>query len=409
LSIKLSDLLRFDIKPFLYGVLLSRIKTNDNKDIPDSVYVYTDFRSSKAVNYTDFNFKKYSSKLREKYNNASGYKNWHIKRVTDSSMKLIFPIKNDLNLDIIELNRSIYKKLLQENWLYTDDNILNESQKMFVRGFMETRGSFDLNSYFSQDYYYNNRTELKRMQIFAEFMNIPINYLNFNPRELQKDYLRGNKRNTQIRFNVFYYAKVIGFLNHYKALIFEKNYSAFEKKHIKNNVIYFDVGVKRPNNDTSFVNYLNFFTDNIYKQELTKEKVQHIRKNLGFDKNKNGNEKEIRSQTIVEIFDLITPDKCNLCGTTKTFTRKATGRQAFEIHHMIPFHQGKQYDNMANLVKLCSTCHDSLKRGRATKDEQVKNIITILHNNHSVYEYTSAALGVNDIHDLSAQIYNMLG
>ena len=63
MAVKLKDLLNFDIKPFLFGVLFSRIVSDEKKEIPEELYVYTAFRASKAVNFSDFSFKEYSSKV----------------------------------------------------------------------------------------------------------------------------------------------------------------------------------------------------------------------------------------------------------------------------------------------------------------------------------------------------------
>src|SRR5690625_1786812 len=411
MTIKLSDLLNFDIKPFLFGTLFSRIITDEDAEIPEQIYVYTNFRASKAVNYTDFDFRQYSERLVDIYNRASGYRNWQVQRVSDSSMKLIFTIENNLHIPIEQINNLVHQKLMQESWLYADADTLDEAQKMFMRGYMETRGSIDLTrKYIAQDYFYNNRIELKRVQIFIDFLNIPLSYLNFNPRELQGDYVTGNmRRNTQFRINLFYYAKEIGFLNEYKALIFEKGYKTEDVKLIDGDVIYYDVLPPERNDSVSFIKYINFFSNNIYKQDLNKRKVEHLRKNLGLDQKDNVYGHQTRNQTIISLFDEIAPDKCGICGTTETFLRKKTGRQAFEIHHVIPFHKGKQYDNIANLVKLCPTCHDSLKKGRAPKEQQIEHIILILHNHPEIYEYTSSMLGIEPINELAREIYTMLG
>ena len=76
---------------------------------------------------------------------------------------------------------------------------------------------------------------------------------------------------------------------------------------------------------------------------------------------------------------------------------------------MIPFHNGVEYDNIANLVKLCPTCHASLKKGASPKIKQVSNLITILHKQEAVYEYTSAALGIDNINELAETIWSLLG
>lgn len=403
--INASDLVRFDIKPFLLGILFSRIMPI--KNIPETFYVYTNFRVSKAVNYTDFDFIKYSEKLVRKYNEFSGYENWKIQSAKKGSMELRFYIKNDLNIGTSEFYNLIYKKTMQEDFMFTQELTLDK--RLFLIGFMETRGSIDLNRpYISQDYFYDNTFELKRIQLITDHMNIPYGYVNFNPRNLQDDYVSGRrKRNTQFRINIHYYSRLIGYINEYKALVYEKAWRANTKR-FKDNIITYDVSLPNIKDSVAFIKYLNFFTNNIYKKELNKEKIESLREMLGFNKDGNDFSTSNRNKTIIELFDSLYPDKCALCQTEKTFTKK-NGRQAFEIHHIIPFHNGKQYDNIANLVKLCPTCHSSLKKGRATKKTQVENIISLLHEHHEIYEYASSTLGINNINDLAEQVFMMLG
>lgn len=406
MTVSAKDLLKFEIKPFLLGVFFSRIVGSNKEEIPDQFYVYTHFKSSKAVSYVDFDFIVYSSDLKNKYNSFSGYENWEVHKVSPYSVELRFYIKNDLKITTTNFYNLIYQKAIQERWLYEEE--MNIEKRLFMIGFMETRGSVDLSGrYISQDYFYNNTFELKRIQIFTDLINIPYGYLNFNPRNLQEDYISGkNKRNTQFRISIHYYAKIIGFINEYKAKIYENNWKP-QTNSIENGIITFEVELPKVSDTLSFLKYLNFFTNNIYRKELTPNKIENLRKALGFTKNVDSS-KTNRNKTIIELYDQISPDECGLCGTKTTFT-KNNGRQSFEIHHVIPFHNGKQYDNMANLIKLCPTCHSSLKKGRATKQEQIVNLISILHKHPEIFEYTSSTLGIADINNLASEIYYMLG
>lgn len=409
-TVKLKDVLRFEMKPFLLGLLFSRIKSiPESAKVPEQFYVYTSFKSSKAVFKSDFSLKAYAEELVEQYNAVSGYENWEIHKATDSSVQLRLYIENDLQLTVEECYMAIHKKLLSSSdWLYKDE--LTEEKKSFLRGYMETRGSIDLTAkMIAQDYFYNNKFELKRVQILTDMLNLPISYANFNPRHMQPDYVSGkNKRNSQFRINVFFYAKEIGFINKYKAKIFENTYKP-EGKYVKDGVIYYEVNVPEVNNSIYFIKYLNFFTNNIYNKELTTQKVKQLRDEIGFTNASDLDKKKQRNRTIIEIFDNISEDRCAQCGTTETFTKKTNGRQGFEIHHMISYHNGRQYDNIANLVKLCPTCHSSLKRGRASKEEQISNITKILDNHPEVYEYTSSTLGINHMHELAEEIWTLLG
>jgi len=407
ISIKASELLKKEIKPFLFGAFLNRIM--DTKIDKDSYfYCYSKFRNSKAVFKSDFDFIPFAKVLIEKYNRLSGYFNWQIHSVKESSIEIRFYVLNDLSISKTIFYKMLYQKLNSTSWIM-DENI-SEDKKSFIRGFMEPRGSVDTTAkLISQDYFYNDRIELKKAQILTDMMNLPIEYANFNPRNLQPQYISGeNKRNAQFRINVFFYASKIGFLNDYKALIFDKSYSSLGRT-VKDDVIYFSVSLPpRKNDDIVFIKYLNFFTNNIYQKQLTANSIVELRKKLGFEKNVQTS-KYKRDQSIIEIFREISEDKCAICGTTDTFINRTTNRPHFEIHHMISFHNGKEFDNIANLVKLCPTCHDMMKKGAASKETQIKAIIKILGEHHEIYEFTSGYLGLTDINELADKIWTMLG
>jgi len=408
MHINASDLLKYDITPFLFGVLYSRImpKPSDTAN-PKKFYLYTEFKTSKAVSKTIFSLSEYANELVKQYNQVSGYFNWEIYNASDNNVTLRFYIYNDLNINSAEFYNLVYKKLRNSQWLYSDS--ISEDKKNFLRGYMETRGSVDISlKLFAQDYFYNNRFELKRVLLLTDDIGLPVSYANFNPRNMQPQFVSGtNRRNAQFRINLFFYAKEIGFINKYKALVFEKAYKA-SLKTIKNGVIYFHVIVPNINNSVAFIKYINFFTNNIYNKELTPEKINILRREIGFSVSSHLSQQR-RNQTIVELFDELSEDKCALCGTTHTFIKKTNGRQSFEIHHMIPYHNGQKYDNIANFVKLCPTCHHSLKKGCSTKENQIKSIITILGKHPEVFEYTSSALGIENLPELAEEIWNLLG
>lgn len=406
-SIKLSFFLNMEIKPFILGAFLSRTTECEN-DGRRYFYTYTSYKSSKYVFPDDFDFESYPEQLISVLNQYSGHHNWTRTSVTPTQAKLCFYIQNDLEMSKDVFYKTLYGILLNSNWLIIE----NESAKAdFIRGFMELRGSVDTKlKFLTQDYFYSNKRELKKALLLPDVLDIPVGYMNLNARELQPQYVEGtNKRNTQFRINLFYYANKIGFLNDYKAKIFENAYHP-KSKSKKNDITYFDVEAPTPRTYTSqFINNLNFFTNNIYERDLTEELVEKLREQLGINNQSEASSTTNRSQALVEVFNRVSPDKCALCGTTKTFADPNTGRQQFEIHHVISVHNGKQYDNMANLVKLCTTCHDSLKRGRSSKEDQIKSIITILHGNPVVYEFCSEILDIDNINDLAERIQEMLG
>lgn len=405
--IDIKSFLKCDIKPFVCGAFLSRIMEYTD-DLGNSYfYAYSKFKSSKAIYIDDFDFVNYSKIFLDTLNRASGFYNWSICSVSKNSMELRFYVLNSINMSKSMFYRKIYQKLMSSSWILSNDQ--NESKKEFVRGFMELRGSVDTTAkYITQDYFYDNRLELKKAQILTDLMNIPAEYVNFNARDLQPQFVNGiSKRNAQFRINSLYYSNNIGFINHYKAQVFEHTYHSLGKR-IQGDIIYYAVNM--PNSrgdDIAFIRYLNFFTNNIYEKKLTKETIKILREKLNFDTKSNYSSK--RNISLVSLFDEISEDKCAICGTTHTFENRSTGRQYFEIHHVISFCNGQEADNIANLIKLCPTCHDMLKRNRANKETQVNAIRKILHEHEEIFEFASSYLEIDDINDLSEKIWLMLG
>ena len=409
--VKLSEFLRREIKPFLYGVFLSRIMESSLNG-QKYFYAYTSFKSSKYVFRDDFYIKDYvKNEFVDELNHFSGYYNWRIHSVSETSGELRFYILNDLNISKTQFYKLLYQSLIQQDWV--NASVINEQEKAFIRGFMESRGSVDTSrKLIAQDYFYENKQELKKAMILVDMMNLPIEYANFNARDLQPQFVSGeNKRNAQFRINAFYYANRIGFINKYKALIFQKVYWPRGSGVLSDKIQYFYVEPPRSrDDDATFIRYLNFFSNNIYEKDLNSNAIATLRRRLGFKSSDlSGERTERRSRSLIELFNQITPDKCAVCGTTTTFTNRTTGRQHFEVHHVISYYNGQEVDNIANLVKLCPTCHDMLKRGRSPKETQMRAILKILHEHSEIFEFTSSYLGIDDINELGEKIWSLLG
>ncbi len=407
-KLKLSELLaKKEIKPFLYGAFLSRIMTKTISGSP-CFYAYTNFRSSKAVYKDDFNFYSYADELVTSLNHFSGFHNWEKHNVKDTVMELRFYVINDLGITSTQLYSFIYKKLMGCDWLMQEG--LNEEKKAFMRGFMELRGSVDTTTkYIAQDYFFENSIEFKKCQILTNMMDLPLAYANYNPRNLQPQFVSGeNKRNPQFRINLMFYANKIGFINKYKAAIFNNSYYSREKKEI-NGITFFELELSNSKDDSvNFVKMLNFFTNHIYEKKITPAAVIELRKRLGFD-TQSSTSKTSRNRTIIELFNEISEDKCAICGTSETFLNKRTGRQHFEIHHVISYKNGTEFDNIANLVKLCPTCHDMLKKNATAKEKQIKAITKILSEHLEVLEFAKSYLQTDDINEISAEVWQRLG
>lgn len=393
-----------EIKPFLYGAFLNRIMTTKDGTC---FYAYTYFQSSKAVYRDDFDFCVYADEFISSLNHWSGFYNWEKHNVKATAMELRFYVINDLKITQSQFYTLLYKKMLTCDWLSEDG--LNNEKRAFIRGFMELRGSVDTSmKLIAQDYFYNNNVELKKGQILTNMMDLPIAYANFNARNLQPQYVSGeNKRNAQFRINLMFYANQIGFINKYKAKIFDNTYYNRGKKEI-DGITFFNVDLPKTRDDNvKFIKMLNFFTNYIYEKKLTPVAIEELRKRLGFTTS--ASEKSNRNRTIVELFSEISEDKCAICGTTKTFENKRTGRQHFEIHHVVSYKNGVELDNIANLVKLCPTCHDMLKKNATAKGEQIKAIIKILSEHTEILEFAKSYLQIDDINEIAEEIWERLG
>lgn len=403
---RVSELLRRGISPFLYEAFMSRIMSL-TKGGKKYFYCYTSFRVSKAVPPRLFSISNYGPKYIEELNYISGVRDWVIYKCNDSGLEARFYIENDLALTDTSFYNMLHSKFFKESWIH--DEGLTEDKKDFIRGFLELRGSVDTTAkYIAQDYFFNNRIELKKAQIITDFMNVPIKYANYNMRDLQYQFVAGiNKRNPQFRINSFYYAKNIGFLNKYKATIFDNAFSTLGN-HVENNIQYFDLNLPRSNaDDVAFIKYLNFFSNNVYERALTPNAITDLRRRMGFRLDEPNNE-NTRNRTIISLFDEIAPDKCAICGTETTYT-KPDGKQYFEIHHVISRCNGSELDNIANLVKLCPTCHRMMKKNGSSKEDQVRANIKILNEHNEIFEFCSSYLNISDINELAEKIHELLG
>ena len=402
-----SELLKKEIKPFLFGAFLSRIMP-EKIEKPGEFYAYTYFRASKAVYEDDFNFYAYSDELIANFNHYSGFYKWEKHSVKKKNMELRFYVVNDLEITSTQFYNLLYKKLLKCDWITGEE--LNDDKKSFIRGFMELRGSIDLSAkLLAIDYFFKNIVEFKKCQLLTNMMDLPLQYANYNPRDLQPQQVSGEcNRNPQFRVNLMFYANKIGFINKYKATIFNKTFYNRGYREI-NNITLFDVDLPRSRDDSiKFIQMLNFFTNYLYEKKLTPAAVIALRKKLGF-KNNESAEKSNRNRTIIELFNEIAEDKCAICGTTKTFENRKTGKQHFEIHHVISYKNGAELDNIANLVKLCPTCHDMLKKNATLKDQQIKAILKILSEHAEVFEFAKSYLQIDDINEVAEEIWKMLG
>lgn len=403
---KVSEFLRREISPFLYGAFMSRIMSARHRG-KSCFYCYTSFRMSKVAPPRVFSITNYGRTYIDELNYVSGVREWEIHKCTDEGFEGRLYLENDLALTETSFYNMLHSKFFQAPWIHEDG--LTDDKKDFIRGFLELRGSVDTTAkYIAQDYFFHNRVELKKATIITDFMSVPIKYANYNMRDLQYQFVMGiNRRNPQFRINSFYYAKYIGFLNKYKAKVFEKAFNP-RGSSTRNQITYFNVNLPESrSDDVAFIRYLNFFSNNVYEKVLTFRTVEELRRRLGFNTTGETGD-EVRNRTIIALFDMIAPDKCAVCGTETTYT-KPDGRQYFEIHHVISRCNGSELDNIANLVKLCPTCHRMMKKNGSPKEDQTRAIIKILNEHSEIFEFCSSYLNLDNINELAEKIQELLG
>lgn len=61
-------------------------------------------------------------------------------------------------------------------------------------------------------------------------------------------------------------------------------------------------------------------------------------------------------------------NQCEYCREHSSFSRKSDGNKYMEAHHLVPMSQNDKFDNdldvLANIVSLCSECHNRIHYGR---------------------------------------------
>lgn len=323
--------------------------------------------------------------------------------------KAILLIENDLDITKETFFRHLYAKFFNCNWIVYND--LNEDKKHFIRGFCELRGSIDTQrKYISMDYFYDDEFELSKARLLTDFLSVPYYVLNLNFRELQQQYISGtNKRHTQLRLQLNWYAKNIGLLSDYKAEIASIVLNCNSES--VNRVNYFDVSDIKPQGSELFITRINYFINNIYNKTLDENTIAKLRNDFGFDLELE--QKNTRNKHIVELIRYTNPDICVGCTDRykiedRSFIHCRTDRYYFEIHHNISFGNGIDLDHEDNLVKLCPTCHATLKQGVGREKDQKLIIAQILKNSPNVKEFAKNFFNTADLETIIEKIYSHL-
>lgn len=421
--IKISDLIKTKLHPLIHGALLSRLIISDDHRFFAAISSY---QKSTKVNDLEFKFDSYTETYVKKLNLISKSNEWityenYKKNFSYCGFKFhgkekaLYIIENDLKISKQSAFSIIYRKLYTDS-KYIEDDVLSEDKKNFIRGFCELRGSVDTTRpLLAMDYFYDSQLELGKARILNEYMSVPYYIINLNFRQLQNQFLSGdNKRNTQLRLQLSWYSKHIGFINDYKSKIIEKTYFHTGTR-IKDNIKFFLLPEIEHRKSNLFITRLNHFSNKLFDRKLTQNEVKSLRIGLGFELNKEipKNITTKRNREIVELVRLYTADECAGCKnihdiSNRSFTHRKTGRPYFEIHHNISLSNDVDLDHENNLVKLCPVCHSCIKSGVGIPNEQKEIIKKILHNNESIKEFAQEFFDLQNDQLLIKEIFQNL-
>ena len=392
---KVSEFLNNEnIPPFLLGAFYGRYEfTKDDKFI----YTYSAYRNwTKIYNNQELCEKSKISFLGQLNDICKPLSYWIKGTKQFPKTDIVFALENDLNLSKDNFSNRLNRKIVNSEFVYEDD--LTETKKMFIRGFSELRGSLDRNrKLLTMDYIKNSQPETKRVRLLIDNLCVPVYVVNYNFREFQPDYQAGKERETQLRYNVNWYAQNIGFINEYRIAAFKANFY-YTKIRTDGNVTYFDCPQPIKNDNTTFENRIAYYSHNVFGKKLTSNDLCKFKDLIGA----NDNQSEFRRDaSIVNAIRYGTDDVCVCCCDdydieNRSFIERNTGRFHFEIHHMISVGKNKELDDIDNLAKICPACHAMLGRGSADEETQKNCIRKIFKHKPNILQFCKSYFDEND-------------
>ncbi|WP_305865533.1 HNH endonuclease [Helicobacter pylori] len=397
------------IDPFNLGVLLSRFQIKN-----DRIYGVCSYKSSKFVP----DYEKSKVQVLNALNTLSTHPIWQSNQESVTKIKgtFVFILENDLHLD----ENAFYKKLLNlliDNDFFNRSHSMTPNQRLFLSGFFESRGSIDTQrNFLTLDYFFHSPLEFNKFHYLIDHFNIPSEALNFNFRELQPEHAQGiNQRNAQFRIYLNWYLHHIGLFNPYKARIAEH---VFKTTLIYDGIYYKLRDLPRTEyRGNSFTERSHFYLNNIYQQDLDDKNIEKLREQLGWIQK---SEEFKRDSKIINFYRIATPNVCNACcGDYDIKERSFLSLPLYqitqrsdsyytEIHHVISLGKNKELDVLANLAKLCPTCHRALKKGASTEGFQKRLIRNILNRNKGNLEFAQLRFETDDFSTLIDKIYESL-
>ncbi|WQY81292.1 HNH endonuclease [Helicobacter pylori] len=404
-----SRFLNDNIDPFNLGVLLSRFQIKNG-----CIYGVCSYKASKSVH----GYEESKVQVLNALNTLSVHPIWRFNQesVTKIRGTFVFILENDLYLD----ENSFYKKLLNsliDNDFFNHSHSMTPNQKRFLSGFFESRGSIDTQrNFLTSDYFFHSPLEFKKFHYLIDLFHIPSEALNFNFRELQPEHAQGiNQRNAQFRIYLDWYLHHIGLFNPYKARI---AHHVFKTTLIYDSVYYkLNYPPTTKYHGNSFTERAHFYLKNVYQQDLDKKRIKELREQLGWIQK---SEEFRRDSKIINFYRISTPNVCNACCDDydikeRSFlslplyqiTQKPDSYYT-EIHHVISLGKDKELDVLANLAKLCPTCHRALKKGSSEEGFQKRLIGKILKRNKDNLEFAQLRFETDDFSTLIDKIYESL-
>ncbi len=383
------------------------------------IYGVCSYKASKFVH--DYDYEESKVQVLNALNTLSKHPIWRFnqKSVTKIKGTFVFILENDLHLD----GNSFYKKLLNslmDNDFFNRSHSMTPNQRLFLSGFFESRGSIDTQrNFLTLDYFFHSPLEFKKFHYLIDFFNIPSEALNFNFRELQPEYAQGiNQRNAQFRIYLDWYSHHIGLLNPYKARIVEH---VFKTTLVRDGIygIYYKLRdqPRTKYHGNSFTERAHFYLKNIYQQDLDDKSIEKLREQLGWMQKI----KEFkRDSKIINFYRISTPNVCSACcGDYDIKERSFISLPLYqitqnpnsyytEIHHVISLGKNRELDVLANLAKLCPTCHRALKKGSSEEGFQKRLIRNILNHNKDNLEFAQLRFETDDFPTLINRIYESL-
>lgn len=413
--IKVSEFFSNEMPPIIIGGFFSRrLFTDDNKYI----YIYTSYKKSQKIDTEEICYETYDREYIEALNEESeSYPYWYTKQQIEQELgtsikasgQAFFLLENDLNINEDSFYNKLYAMIISScEWIF--DEQLNEDKKSFIRGYMELRGSVDTTAnYIAQDYFYNSAFEIKKARMLVDYLSVPYNVVNINFRELQHDYYAGIRtRNTQLRLNIWWYMENIGMINGYKAEVFALSRHLNLPEPEGNVYFFYNDDIRRRTNNI-LDERLNFYSTNVFGKDINEEDIKKMRNELNFEHTSGS----VRSRALVEAIKYLTPDECVCCKNKyniedRSYINRNTGRYYFEIHHVISIGSNKELDDENNMVKLCPTCHRTLKRGSGTPEEQKELIREIFKNAPQTLDFAEHFFNTKDLETIIELTYKSL-